>query len=168
MRSLIRQRYGQAATIFRGLGLALTIAAAAAFLGAHYGAPAMLFALLIGMAFNFLAHESHIKPGVDFAASACLRLGVALGKAEQPSVYLTAALRQRLVYVDGQRQGDDEAGRPKGKVPARHWITSPCIKNLARATEAVKPRIPMMKAASKYSSLPVRIPWTTMASIPFT
>lgn len=36
-----------------------------------------------------------------------LRLGVALGKAEQPSVYLTAALRQRLVYVDGQRQGDD-------------------------------------------------------------
>jgi uncharacterized integral membrane protein (TIGR00698 family) len=78
VRSLIRQRYGQAATIFRGLGLALTIAAAAAFLGAHYGAPAMLFALLIGMAFNFLAHESHIKPGVDFAASACLRLGVAL------------------------------------------------------------------------------------------
>ncbi|WP_306117985.1 MULTISPECIES: putative sulfate exporter family transporter [unclassified Roseitalea] len=64
--------------MLRGLGLALTIAAAAAFLGAHYGAPAMLFALLIGMAFNFLAEESHIRPGVDFAASTCLRLGVAL------------------------------------------------------------------------------------------
>ena len=36
-----------------------------------------------------------------------LRVGVALGKAEQPSVYLTAALRQRLIYVDGERQGDD-------------------------------------------------------------
>jgi len=62
----------------RGLGLALTVAAAAAFLGAHYGAPAMLFALLIGMAFNFLVDDPAIRPGVDFAASVCLRLGVAL------------------------------------------------------------------------------------------
>jgi len=64
--------------LVRGLGLALTVAVAAAFLGAHYGAPAMLFALLIGMAFNFLVDDPAIRPGVDFAASVCLRLGVAL------------------------------------------------------------------------------------------
>ena len=38
-----------------GLLLAVTIAAAASFLGDHYGAPVMLFALLIGVSFNFLA-----------------------------------------------------------------------------------------------------------------
>lgn len=62
----------------RGTLLAGTVAAAAGFLGAHYGAPAMLFALLIGMAFNFLAEDDGIRPGVDFASKTLLRLGVAL------------------------------------------------------------------------------------------
>lgn len=61
-----------------GLGLALTIAAAASFLSEHYGGPAMLFALLIGMSFNFLAVEGRCKAGIDFAARTVLRLGVAL------------------------------------------------------------------------------------------
>lgn len=78
MNTRIRQGTARATVLFRGLALALTVAAAAAFLGAHYGAPAMLFALLIGMAFNFLAAEPAIRPGVDFAAGFCLKLGVAL------------------------------------------------------------------------------------------
>ncbi len=61
-----------------GLLLAGIIAIAAQSLGAHYGAPVMLFALLIGMAFNFLAQESRCAAGIDFASKSLLRLGVAL------------------------------------------------------------------------------------------
>jgi uncharacterized integral membrane protein (TIGR00698 family) len=58
--------------------LSATIAAAAAFLGAHYGAPVMLFALLLGMAFNFLHQKGACRAGVEFAAKFILRLGVGL------------------------------------------------------------------------------------------
>lgn len=61
-----------------GLLLSATVAAAAAFLGAHYGAPVMLFALLLGMAFNFLHDDGPCRAGVDFAARFVLRLGVGL------------------------------------------------------------------------------------------
>lgn len=61
-----------------GLLLCFTVAAAASFLAEHYGAPAMLFALLIGMAFHFLADEARCSPGVEFTASRLLRIGVAL------------------------------------------------------------------------------------------
>lgn len=62
----------------RGLALAVIIAAAAQFLSEHYGGPAMLFALLIGMAFHFMAHEQPTEAGIAFAARDVLRLGVAL------------------------------------------------------------------------------------------
>ena len=62
----------------RGIGLAIVIAATAQFLSEHYGGPAMLFALLIGMAFNFLAHEPETKPGLTLASKTILRIGVAL------------------------------------------------------------------------------------------
>ena len=61
-----------------GLMLAATIAAAAAFLGAHYGAPVMLFALLLGMGFNFLHEDGPCRAGIEFAAKFILRLGVGL------------------------------------------------------------------------------------------
>jgi uncharacterized integral membrane protein (TIGR00698 family) len=64
--------------IWRGLAIAALIAIAAQFLSEHYGGPAMLFALLIGMAFHFLALEPRIAPGVHWATSFVLRLGVAL------------------------------------------------------------------------------------------
>lgn len=66
------------APLIPGLMLAATIAAAAAFLGAHYGAPVMVFALLLGMAFNFLHAEGPCRHGIDFAAKTILRLGVGL------------------------------------------------------------------------------------------
>jgi uncharacterized integral membrane protein (TIGR00698 family) len=62
----------------RGLALAVIIAAAAQFLSEHYGGPAMLFALLIGMAFHFMAHEAPTEAGIAFAARDVLRIGVAL------------------------------------------------------------------------------------------
>lgn len=61
-----------------GLILAATIALAASFLSEHYGAPAMLFALLLGMAFNYLAADPRAEPGLALASKALLRLGVAL------------------------------------------------------------------------------------------
>jgi len=61
-----------------GLSIAFIVALAANFLGEHYGAPTMLFALLLGLALNFLADDAKIRSGVDFAASVILKTGVAL------------------------------------------------------------------------------------------
>lgn len=61
-----------------GVAIALTIAAAATFLSDHYGAPVMLFALLIGMAFHFLSFEGRCAPGIAFSSRTVLRAGVAL------------------------------------------------------------------------------------------
>ena len=61
-----------------GLIAAAIVAIAALFLSEHYGASAMLFALLLGMALNFLGQEGKTVPGIQFAASIILRTGVAL------------------------------------------------------------------------------------------
>jgi len=65
-------------TLVPGVVLCVTVAMAASFLTAHYGAPVMLFALLLGMAFNFVEPAGKFQPGVDFASKTLLRLGVAL------------------------------------------------------------------------------------------
>ena len=54
------------------------VAAAATFLSEHYGAPVMLFALLLGMAMNFLSGDGPCQPGIEFTARTVLRFGVAL------------------------------------------------------------------------------------------
>lgn len=64
--------------LFPGLALALTIAGAAMFLSEHYGAPVMLFALLIGIAFNFLSADPACTPGLEFASKSVLRGGIVL------------------------------------------------------------------------------------------
>lgn len=61
-----------------GVLVSAVVAAAATFLSEHYQAPVMLFALLLGMAVNFLAAEGACKPGIEFTAREVLRLGVAL------------------------------------------------------------------------------------------
>ena len=60
-----------------GLILCFTVAAAAQFLGNHYSAPVMLFALLLGMAFNFLSAEGQCISGIQFTAGRVLKIGVA-------------------------------------------------------------------------------------------
>lgn len=65
-------------THFGGILLVCVVAAAATFLSEHYGAPAMLFALLIGMAFHFLHRDAAFAPGLDFSAKTLLRFGVGL------------------------------------------------------------------------------------------
>jgi uncharacterized integral membrane protein (TIGR00698 family) len=61
-----------------GVTVTLVVAAAAAFLAEQYHAPAMLFALLLGIAINFVTTQSGCKDGVEFAARDVLRVGVAL------------------------------------------------------------------------------------------
>ena len=61
-----------------GVIAAAVIAAAAKFLSEHYGAPVMLFALLLGIAMNFLSADGPCAPGIAFSARTVLRWGVAL------------------------------------------------------------------------------------------
>lgn len=65
-------------TLTPGVLSAVIVAIAALFLSQHYGASAMLFALLLGMAMNFLGQEGKCVAGIQFAASTILRIGVAL------------------------------------------------------------------------------------------
>ena len=65
--------------IFPGMAVSVLAAMTAQFLSDHYGAPAMLMALLPGLALNFLAEEgTRTLPGVEYSAKTILRLGVAL------------------------------------------------------------------------------------------
>lgn len=61
-----------------GISVATIVGFAAMFLSEHYGAPAMLFALLLGIALSFLHQETKCKLGIEFTASTILRIGVAL------------------------------------------------------------------------------------------
>jgi uncharacterized integral membrane protein (TIGR00698 family) len=64
--------------VYPGVLMAGTIALAATWLAQHYGAPVMLFALLLGMAFHFLHEGGRCVAGIEFSARTILRLGVAL------------------------------------------------------------------------------------------
>lgn len=63
---------------YRGVLIAVIVATAAKFLSEHYGAPAMLMALLLGIAFNFLSEGGACQLGIEFSARTILRIGVAL------------------------------------------------------------------------------------------
>ena len=78
MNSLFLNLQNRLQILFPGLVVVGTIAAAAGFLSIHYKAPVMLFALLIGIAFNFLASDERCAPGIEFSSKKILRLGVAL------------------------------------------------------------------------------------------
>jgi uncharacterized integral membrane protein (TIGR00698 family) len=61
-----------------GVAVTAAVAVAAQFLSDHYGAPAMLMALLLGIAFHFLSEEGRCVAGIDLCAKTVLRIGVAL------------------------------------------------------------------------------------------
>ena len=71
----LSQRTGE---LMPGFIVSAVVAAAACFLSEHYGAPVMLFALLLGMALNFLADDTKCKAGIEFTARTVLRVGIAL------------------------------------------------------------------------------------------
>jgi len=67
-----------AKALFPGILACAVVAAAATFLSEHYGAPQMLFALLLGLAMNFLSGDGPCAAGIEFTARQVLRIGVAL------------------------------------------------------------------------------------------
>ena len=67
-----------ARTNFHGILMSVVVAVAAISLADHYHVSGMLFALLLGMALNFLSTEGRCVPGIRFSASTLLRIGVAL------------------------------------------------------------------------------------------
>lgn len=75
---MVRTLFEDGVALLPGFLIAATVALAATFLSGHYGGPVMLFALLLGMALNFLASDPKCRPGIDFTARTVLRLGVAL------------------------------------------------------------------------------------------
>ncbi|MEM6758485.1 MAG: putative sulfate exporter family transporter [Pseudomonadota bacterium] len=58
--------------------MAILVAITAQFLSDHYDTPAMLLALLLGIAVAFLGEEGKTVAGVDFSARTVLRIGIAL------------------------------------------------------------------------------------------
>jgi len=78
MISIRAARFPAVAGVWPGLLASVIIAAAAAFLADHYGGPVMLFALLLGMAMNFLGEVDTCRKGIGFTSRTVLRIGVAL------------------------------------------------------------------------------------------
>ncbi|MFP6741295.1 MAG: YeiH family protein [Alphaproteobacteria bacterium] len=81
-----------------GVLISLVVALAARFLSEHYGAPAMLMALLLGIAFSFLAEEGRCVQGIGFASKTVLQIGVALLGA-RISVELLIGLGPELIAL---------------------------------------------------------------------
>ena len=63
---------------FPGLLACITVGLAAGFLSDHYGGPTMLYALLLGIAFNYLHENPRTQPGIELSVKSILRIGVAL------------------------------------------------------------------------------------------
>lgn len=61
-----------------GTALAGVIALAATFVANLHGGPQLLYALMFGVAFNYLSHEGRTRPGIEFSGRTVLRLGVGL------------------------------------------------------------------------------------------
>ncbi|SFU48422.1 YeiH family protein [Halomonas korlensis] len=84
---------------FPGVLVCVTIAMAASFLSGHYGGPLMLYALLFGMAFNFLADNERCMPGIELSARKVLRVGVALLGARITFAQVAALGMQTVLMV---------------------------------------------------------------------
>jgi uncharacterized integral membrane protein (TIGR00698 family) len=61
-----------------GVALAGVIALAATFVARLHDGPQLLYALMFGVAFNYLSHEGRTRPGIEFSGRMVLRLGVGL------------------------------------------------------------------------------------------
>ncbi len=65
-------------TLAPGVLLCAVIALSASFVSEHYGGPQLLYALLIGLSFHFLAGDERFRAGLEFTGRTLLRAGVAL------------------------------------------------------------------------------------------
>ena len=78
LRAPLRQFEGRVRAIWPGFMVAVLAALAAKFVAEHYAMPAMLLALLFGIALNFLSEPGKAAEGIGFTARTVLRFGVAI------------------------------------------------------------------------------------------
>ena len=95
MRSRIEERFR---VLFPGIVMSILVAITAQFLSDHYATPAMLLALLLGIAVSFLGEEGKTVPGIAFSARTLLRIGVAL-LGVRISMALMAGLGLELIML---------------------------------------------------------------------
>jgi len=76
--SIIATVHARTRILFPGVLVSILVALSAQFVAEHYGAPAMLMALLFGIALNFLSTEGPCGAGIQWGAKTVLRFGVAL------------------------------------------------------------------------------------------
>lgn len=61
-----------------GTLLCAMVGLSALFISEHHGGPALLYAMLLGLSFHFLAQDARLQPGIHFCGRTVLRIGVAL------------------------------------------------------------------------------------------
>ena len=64
--------------ILPGVAVSATVALAATFISEHHGGPTLVYALLLGMALQFLSLNETTAPGIQFVSRSLLRIGVAM------------------------------------------------------------------------------------------
>ena len=133
---------------YRGVLLALAVAAAARFVSDHYGAPAMLFALLFGIAFNFLSTDERCAPGIELSSKTLLRAGVALLGFRLSLTEIASLGANSLLMVGGMLVGTIFFGILVAPLLGRHWrfglltggAVAICGASAALAISAVLPK----------------------------
>lgn len=64
--------------LWPGAAVAGLVMLSATFMAEHHGGPLLLYALLMGLALNFLHEDGRCRPGIEFCTRTVLRAGVAL------------------------------------------------------------------------------------------
>lgn len=152
-----------------GVLLAATIALASQFIASRYGGPVMLYAILFGIAFNFLSADPKCAAGLRFASKRVLQFGVVLlGAAVTFSEIAALGWTTAGVVVFGVAAtiaGGFLIGRIAG-LPSEHSILSAgavaiCGASAAMAISAV---LPATKASERQLILTV-VGVTTLSTI---
>lgn len=78
LHTAVRAAAGRVRRLAGGALLSTVVGLSALFVSEHHGGPALLYALLIGLAFHFLSPDPRLRPGIDFCSRTVLRIGVAL------------------------------------------------------------------------------------------
>ena len=157
-----------------GVAVAGLLAVAAQFLSEHYGAPAMLMALLLGIAFHFLAEEGRSVPGIHFAARTVLRLGVALLGARISVEMLVALGPEPILLVMGAVVATILFGWAAGRALGPGWrfgvltggAVAICGASAAMAIAAVLPKAERAEEDLVFTVLAVTV-LSTLAMIAY-
>ena len=151
---------GRLQALFPGVMAAGLIAIAAQFVAEHHNAPAMLMALLFGMAMNFLGETGRCVEGIRFSSRTILRVGVALlGARISAELVLALGWQSLLIVVLGVVLTIGFgllAGRLAGKTGAFSILTAGAVAICgASAAMAISAALPKSEHAERDMSFTV-------------